>query len=83
VQARLDEHLKAQDERLHAVLGRFFDPNDGQVTERLRAFVDDQGVLAKLLQSYLGSDNSVLAQTLARQVGESSLLFKKLSPTRE
>lgn len=81
VQSRLDEHLRAQDERLHAVLGRFFDPNDGQVTERLRAFVDDQGVLAKLLQSYLASDNSVLAQTLARQVGESSPLFKKLSPT--
>lgn len=81
VQGRLDEHLRAQDERLHAVLGRFFDPNDGQVTERLRAFVDDQGVLAKLLQNYLGSDNSILAQTLARQVGESSPLFKKLSPT--
>lgn len=81
VQRRLDEHLETQDRRLHSVLGRFFDPNDGQVTERLRAFVDDQGVLAKLLQSYLGADNSVLASTLARQVGESSALFKQLSPT--
>lgn len=48
---------------------------------RLTAFVDDQGVLARLLEKYLAPQNSVLAQTLARQVGDSSPLFKKLSPT--
>ena len=63
------------------MLGRFFDPKDGQVTQRLAAFVDDQGVLAHLLEKYLAPQNSVLAQTLARQVGESSPLFRKLSST--
>jgi hypothetical protein len=57
------------------------DPKDGQVTQRLTAFVDDQGVLARLLDKYLGPQNSVLTETLARQVGETSALFKKLSPT--
>ena len=63
------------------MLERFFDPKDGQVTQRLEAFVDDHGVLARLLDKYLGPQNSVLAEALARQVGESSPLFKKLSPT--
>jgi hypothetical protein len=34
-----------------------------------------------VLDKYLGPANSVLAETLARQVGESSPLLKKLSPT--
>src|SRR6185436_16272089 len=54
---------------------------DGQVTQRLTAFVDDQGVLARLLDKYLGPQNSVLAQALARQVGEISPLFRRLSAT--
>ena len=38
-------------------------------------------MLARLLEKYLAPTNSVLTETLARQVGESSPLFKKLSPT--
>jgi hypothetical protein len=41
----------------------------------LAAFVDDHGVLAHLLEEYLARQNSILAQTLARQVGESSPLL--------
>lgn len=64
-----------------SVMARFFDPSDGQVTQRLSAFVDDQGVLARLLDRFLSPRNGVLAEALARQVGESSPLFKKLSLT--
>lgn len=63
------------------VLGGFFDPKDGQVAQRLTAFIGDQGVLSHLLDRYLGPQNSVLAEALARQVGETSPLFKRLSPT--
>jgi hypothetical protein len=38
-------------------------------------------VLAGLLDKYLGPRNSVLAEGLARQVGEASPLFRKLSLT--
>ena|GEM_PF-3575805 len=62
------------------MLARFFDPADGQVTQRHSAFVDEHGVLAHLLKKDLGLQNSVLAEALARQVGETSPLFKKLSP---
>jgi hypothetical protein len=83
--ADIDRQLRAYVEQQKATLGtvlaRFFDPNDGQVTQRLTAFVADQGVLARLLDKYLAPQNSVLAESLARHVGETSPLFKKLSPT--
>src|SRR3569832_41531 len=79
--ARLRTHVEQQHATIGAVLGRFFDPRDGQVTQRLAAFLDDHGVLARLLEKYLGPQNSVLADALSRQVGEPSPLLKPLSPT--
>lgn len=81
IDQQLHNHVSHQQDTIAAVLTRFFDPKDGQVTQRLTAFVDDQGVLARQLDKFLGPRNSVLAETLARQVGETSPLFKKLSPT--
>ena len=81
IDRQLKLHVEQQQATIGAVLTRFFDPKEGQVTQRLSAFVDDQGVLARLLEKYLGPQNSVLAEALAKQVGETSPLFKKLSPT--
>jgi len=81
IDRQLKLYVEQQQQTIGAVLARFFDPNDGQVTLRLSAFVDDHGVLARLLEKYLGPQNSVLAEALAKQVGETSPLFKKLSPT--
>ncbi|HZF55593.1 MAG TPA: hypothetical protein VE093_43565 [Polyangiaceae bacterium] len=81
IDRQLRAHVEQQQATIGSVLARFFDPNDGQVSQRLAAFVDDQGVLARLLNRYLGPQNSVLAEALARQVGETSPLFKRLSPT--
>lgn len=78
---QLRAHVEQQQLTIGSVLARFFDPSDGQVSQRLAAFVDDHGVLARLLDKYLGPQNSVLAEALARQVGETSPLFKQLSPT--
>jgi len=78
---QLDAHVRTQEEAIVGALRKYFDPSDGQVSERLRAFVDDHGSLARMLDRYVGDRNSVLAQTLAKQVGEQSLLFKKLNPT--
>ncbi|MBK6689483.1 MAG: hypothetical protein IPG45_33765 [Deltaproteobacteria bacterium] len=81
IDKQLKVYVEQQQQTIGAVLTRFFDPEDGQVTQRLSAFVDDQGVLARQLQKFLGTQGSVLAETLAKQVGETSPLFKKLSPT--
>lgn len=79
--AQLDHQLAEQDKQVSAALRRYFDPEDGQINDRLRAFLDDDGVLVANLRRFVGADGSVLAETLARQVGESSPLFKMLSPT--
>jgi len=81
IDRQLRDHVEQQQTTIATVLARFFDPKDGQVTQRLAAFVADEGVLARLLDKYLGPKNSVLAEVLARQVGEASPLFRKLSPT--
>lgn len=81
IDRQLKLYVEQHQQTIGAVLTRFFDPNDGQVTQRLSAFVDDHGVLARLLEKYLGPQNSVLAEALAKQVGETSPLFQKLSPT--
>lgn len=81
IDRQLKLYVDQQQQTIGAVLTRFFDPKDGQVSQRLSAFVDDQGVLAQQLQKFLGPQGSVLAETLAKQVGETSPLFRKLSPT--
>lgn len=81
VDVQLRNFVERQQLTIENVLGRFFDPSDGQVVQRLAAFVDDQGVLARLLEKFLAPQNSVLAETLARQIGEDSPLLRKLSPT--
>lgn len=81
IDRQLKLHVEQQQSTIGTVLARFFDPTEGQVTQRLSAFVADEGVLARLLDSYLGPQNSVLAEALAKQVGETSPLFQKLSPT--
>src|SRR5262245_35992205 len=52
IDKQLRTHVVAQQDTIGAVLARFFDPKDGQVSQRLAAFVDDQGVLARLLDKY-------------------------------
>jgi hypothetical protein len=65
IDRQLKAHIAGQQQTIATVLGKYFDPADGQVTPRLAAFVDDHGVLAHLLEKFLAPQNSVLAQTLA------------------
>lgn len=67
IDKQLKVYVERQQQTIGAVLTRFFDPKDGQVTQRLSAFVDDQGVLARQLQKFLGPQGSVLAETLPAQ----------------
>ncbi|MBK8997352.1 MAG: hypothetical protein IPM35_16610 [Myxococcales bacterium] len=77
----LDRELKAHVERTERAvidaLGRYLDPENGQ----LHLLLSEDGVLAQQLRRHVGIDGSVLAETLARTVGENSPLFRKLSPT--
>lgn len=77
---QLCRQLERQEKTVGEALKRFFDPSDGEIAQRLAAFVADEGVLARFLHGYIGTDESVLARTLAQEVGANSELFKRLSP---
>lgn len=81
VEHHLAEHLRAQERSLATALKQYFDPDDGKVAERMAALVGDRGTMPALLEKFVGPRNSVLAETLARAVGEGSVLFQKLSPS--
>ena len=81
IDTQLVAHVERQQAAVVEVLGRFFDPREGQVVARLEGFLRDGGELAKAMERFLAPGQDVLAQTLARAVGESSPLLKRLSPT--
>ena len=81
IDTQLRGHAERQSERMQEALGRYFDPESGQLGERLRQLTGDGGTLPTLLDRHLGPQNSILVQTLVKHVGEQSPLFKKLSPT--
>jgi hypothetical protein len=81
IDTHFKRHVEDQQRTIGTVLGRFFDPADGQVSRRLTEFVADHGALARVLEKFLAPQNSVLADALNRQLGEASPLLKRLSPT--
>jgi hypothetical protein len=81
IDGQLRAHTERQGERMQEALGRYFDPESGQLGERLRQLTGDGGTLPAMLDRHLGPQNSILVQTLVKHVGEQSPLFKKLSPT--
>lgn len=81
VQQKLEAFLRLQQEALEGELRRYFDPSEGRLVQRLEALVGGEGDLAELLGRFVGPQNSVLAEALARQVGETSPLLRRLSPT--
>ncbi len=81
IQHELEARLTTHHQFLERVLREYFDPTGGKLAERLDRFVQDDGELARVLGHYLDPSEGVIAEALASQVGENSLLFKKLSPT--
>ncbi|MEM9185633.1 MAG: hypothetical protein AAGB00_03970 [Planctomycetota bacterium] len=84
LQKELDQHARLSHERTTTVLKQYFDPQSGQLNERVRRLVSEDGELAQLLRGQLHGDASPLAQTLsetlARHVGGESPLMRLLDP---
>lgn len=58
----------------------YFDPESGQLSQRLNRLIKRDGELDELMHRHLGDEASTVAQTLAFHVGENSPLFRLLSP---
>lgn len=80
VEHQLEQHLAAQQQGWAEALRQYFDPSDGRLAERLDAAIGERGALAGVLERFVGP-SSVLAQTLAKNLGAESEIFKRLSPT--
>src|SRR5690606_11771759 len=62
--AQLRQHAEVHEKALAIALGRYFDPESGELGARLRQFVGDEGMLVRLLDRNLAPRNSILVQTL-------------------
>lgn len=81
VDVELREHVRVQQEAMVRELQRYFDPNDGQIVTRINGFLKDGGELSRSMERFLGPEHGVLANTLAKALGEQSPLLRRLSPT--
>ena len=77
----LGQRTTEMNHQLATALTQYFDPGTGLLTQRIQSLVQKDGELERLLQQHLGADDSVLAKSLARHVGQDSPLFLMLSPT--
>jgi hypothetical protein len=68
-------------ERVGATLTHYFDAQRGALPQRIDALVRTDGELERLLRAHVAGDDSLLARSLAKHIGEASPLFKLLSPT--
>jgi hypothetical protein len=79
LQSRLDAHGADLRSSIEGQLCTYFDPTTGRFSERVERLVRRDGELEQLLRRQVGQDDSELARTLARNVGETSPLMKVLS----
>jgi len=62
-------------------LKRYFDPESGHFTERVERLIRKDGDLERVLRGQVGdAENSELARALAKRIGESSPLMRRLDP---
>jgi hypothetical protein len=76
----LRAHASETKDELARALSTYLDPENGSLPRRLDGLTKRDGEIESLLAKHLDGERSTMAQTLARQVGEQSPLFKVLSP---
>jgi hypothetical protein len=82
VRDALSAHTSQTSSSVARLLGAYLDPATGSLPQRLEQLTKRDGEIELLLAKHLDGDRSTIAQTLARQVGQESALFKILSPTQ-
>jgi hypothetical protein len=77
----LEIRIADMDGKISASLKQYFDPQSGHFTERIERLVKKDGDLENVLRQQIGDgENSELARTLAKRVGENSPLMRSLDP---
>lgn len=82
VRALLDAHAERVMADTTSSLKHWFDPSTGHLPARLQRLTAHDGELATLLRGLVTGDDSEVARTLVRHVGETSPLLRKLDPAQ-
>ena len=85
---RLLENLRTQfqtgiensKQRIEDSLGKYFNPEDGQFTQRVQQLASSDGEVGRMIRSLVEGGDSQLAKTMLMHIGETSPLMKLLSP---
>jgi hypothetical protein len=83
LRATLQNSAKESLNDVTKTLAAYFDPQTGNLAQRLERLVARDGDLNRLLDDYLRGEDCAIAKTLAAQVGASSPIFRLLSPTEK
>jgi hypothetical protein len=83
LQALLNENGERLKRELGQALADYLDPRKGTFQQRIERLIADDGELVRLLKCHVDGEDSAIAKTLARQVGEASPLVRLLDPASE
>ena len=82
VNAVLQQRTSELSGSLAQTMLKYLDPTSGALPQRIDRLMQPNGELDALLAKHIDGDQSAIARTLARHIGEQSPLFKLLSPTQ-
>lgn len=80
VERVLQAHAAETTGRVEADLKHYLDPSSGVLPTRVQALVQPGGELERVLRAHLSAEDSVLARSMARHIGQESPIFRMLSP---
>ena len=77
----LQSRVSEIDSRVASTLKHYFDPESGYFSERVERLVKKDGDLERVLRDQIGDgENSELARALAKRIGATSPLMRRLDP---
>jgi len=79
----LTDHSKSMSGQVEKLLGKYFDPSNGEFQQRIDRLIRRDGELETILGKHLQGEKSSLASTLEEHVGNNSPLLQMLSPDQQ
>ncbi len=76
----LKDHAEMMTGQVEDILGKYFDPANGEFNQRLDRLVKRDGELESLLYKHVNGEGSTLTTTLEKHIGVGSPLLQLLSP---
>ncbi len=73
-------HAETSKQRIEDSLGKYFNPQDGHFTERVKQLASADGEVGRMMRSLIDGSDSQMAKTMLAHIGETSPLMKQLSP---